>query len=111
MIHPTKRISLLVSGILFFLSAGAQSEKPSFTHADTLRGSMNAERTYDVLRYDITFTPDFENKSIRGQNTITYLDPGLTYLQLDLQVPLDIDSVIQDGKNLVFQREGNAFHI
>jgi aminopeptidase N len=111
MIHPAKRISFLVSGILFFLSAGAQTEKPSFTHADTLRGSMNAERAYDVLKYDITLTPDFENKSIRGKNTITYLDPGLTHLQIDLQIPLEIDSVIQDGKNLEFQREGNAFHV
>ena len=32
-------------------------------------------------------------------------------MQIDLQVPLEIDSIIQDGQTLEFQREGNAFHV
>jgi aminopeptidase N len=111
MIHQAKRISVLLAFTLVFISARAQSDLPVFTRADTLRGSLNAERAYDVLKYDISFTPDFENKSIRGKNTITYTDSGLKTLQIDLQEPLEIDSIIEQGKNLVFKRDGNTFHV
>jgi aminopeptidase N len=112
MIHQAKRISSLsLIWSLFLILANAQTVKPHFTHADTLRGSMNAERAYNVLKYEIEFAPDFENKSIRGKNTISYLDSGLYEMQIDLQEPLDIDSIIQDNQSLPFTREGNAFHI
>src|SRR5450432_3051934 len=75
MIQHTKRISILtIICNLIFLLAGAQQEKPKFTRADTLRGSMNAERAYNVIKYDISFTPYYANKSISGKNTITYVD-------------------------------------
>src|SRR5579862_7137366 len=124
MIHQAKKISLLTLLCnLFLFTAMAQNEKTQFTHADTLRGSLNSERRYDVLKYDISFTPDFENKSIRGKNIITYRDssytmqannPGLQQIgviQIDLQEPLQIDSIIQDDLKLEFKREGNVFHV
>jgi aminopeptidase N len=112
MIHPAKRI--LFSVLLYTLcalSVTAQSEKPLFTRADSLRGSLNPERAYDVLKYDISFTPDYQNKSIMGSNTITYIDSCLQFMQIDLQVPLEIDSIIQNNKKLPFTREGNVFHV
>ncbi len=112
MIHQAKRISSLsIICTLFLLFASAQEKKPKFTRADTLRGSLNAERAYNVLRYDISITPDFENKSIQGKNTITYIDSGLKTMQIDLQVPLEIDSIIQNKGKLAFTREGNVFHV
>jgi aminopeptidase N len=112
MIHQAKRkYILIVICNLILLIARAQPAKPVFTEADTLRGSMNAERAYNVLKYDIVFTPDFEQKSIQGRNTITYIDSGLDKMQIDLQLPLEIDSIVQDGRKLDFQREGNAFHL
>lgn len=112
MIHQAKRISSLsIICTLFLLFATAQQEKPKFTRADTLRGSLNAERAYNVLKYDISITPDFENKSIQGRNTITYIDSGLKKMQIDLQVPLEIDSIIQYEGKLAFTREGNVFHV
>ncbi len=112
MIHQAKRISSLsIIWTLFLLFASAQDKKPNFTRADTLRGSLNAERAYNVLKYDISITPDFENKSIQGRNTITYLDSGLKTMQIDLQVPLEIDSIIQYEGKLAFKREGNVFHV
>jgi aminopeptidase N len=112
MLQPAKRISAIyfICTLLIF-SAFAQNDKPKFTHADSLRGSLNPERAYNVLKYDISFTPDYENKSIRGWNSITYIDSGLSTMQIDLQVPLLIDSIVQEGHNLIFQREGNAFHV
>jgi aminopeptidase N len=111
MIHQAKRISGLLFFTIFILFTRGQPGQPVFTHADTLRGSMNAERAYNVLKYDITFTPDFENKSIRGKNVITYTDSGLNTLQIDLQEPLEIDSITEQGRQLNFIREGNAFHV
>ncbi len=61
------------------------------------------------------------NKSIVGINKITYIDPVYTdqkkvpdlkstgFLQIDLQEPLVIDSILQDDQKLEFKREGNAF--
>jgi aminopeptidase N len=118
MIQQTKRNSILaIVCNLIFLLAGAQQEKTKFTHADTLRGSMNAERAYNVTKYDISFTPDY------GKNTITYIDSTTLknsrdsressegMIQIDLQEPLGIDSIIQYGQKLEFKREGNVFHV
>ena len=68
MIHQAKKIFIFTSFCnLFFLFALAQENKPQFTRADTLRGSMNAERAYNVLKYDISFTPDFEYEIDSGK--------------------------------------------
>ena len=79
MSQQAKKISLLslICNIMF-LAAAAQNDKIQFTHADTLRGALNSERAYDVLKYDISFTPDFDNKFIQGKNTITYKDSSFS---------------------------------
>ena len=49
------------------------SEKPHFTHADTLRGTITPQRAWwDVLQYDIMVQPDFNTKSIQGKTSIQY---------------------------------------
>ncbi len=111
MIHQTKWISLIVIGTLSFFLADAQKDTLQFTRADTLRGSLNPERSYNVLKYDITIEPDYETESVIGKNTITYVDSGLHIMQIDLQEPLKIDSIISGGRKLGFQREGNVFHV
>jgi len=85
------------------------SGKKKFSRQDTLRGSINPERSWwDVLRYDISVTPNYQQKSIEGICKITfkikktgnpskdinaYLDKEVN-MQIDLQKPLQIDSVI-----------------
>jgi aminopeptidase N len=108
------RIAILfILSVLFLSTANAQrgDTVPVFTHADTLRGSLNPERAYNVLRYDISITPDYVNRSLAGKNSITYLDSGLSYMQIDLQPPLEIDSIVQNNRKLFFRREGNVFHV
>jgi len=89
--------------IVLFIATNAMAQlgaaKNQFTHADTLRGSLNENRDWwDVLRYDITVKPDIENKTIEGKCIITCkaIKQGKT-LQIDLQSPLIIDSVINAG--------------
>ncbi|UOB17857.1 M1 family metallopeptidase [Abyssalbus ytuae] len=109
-----KKIVSLNLILLAVISAQAQ-EKP-FTHADTLRGSITDERAWwDVMRYDISVTPDFEKKYTTGFNTITYKVVRKKHpdvMQIDLQQPLVIDSIIYDQKqSLKFNREGNVYHV
>jgi aminopeptidase N len=93
----------------------AQSPPAIPTHADTLRGSLTPERTWwDVQRYDITICPDFLQKTTVGDDLITYKVVGNVQpaMQLDLQAPLHIDSIILNGSDrLAFQQEGNAWHV
>lgn len=86
-----------------------------FTRADTLRGSITPARAWwNVKRYDIQITPNFTEKSTTGANLITYQVVSQTQpsMQIDLQAPLVIDSVILDNQTpLRFRQEGNAWHI
>jgi aminopeptidase N len=107
--------------ILHVSVAQPLSKKTVFTHQDTLRGSIGPERAWwDVLRYDLSITPDYDNKTIAGRTTIQYkVLPNQTsdYLQIDLQQPLKIDTIFYDNKLYInypgkpFYNEGNVWHI
>ena len=83
-----------------------------YTHADTLRGSYTtpARAWWDVTFYDLHVVVSPADSSVRGYNGITYrvLGPGRE-LQIDLMVPLSVDSMVQDGGPVAFRRDGNAF--
>ncbi len=94
----TKLRLFTLVGLFFSVVSFGQllEKKEAFTHADTLRGSLNENRTWwDVLRYDIHVQPDYTTKTIVGMTTITFkvLKPERT-MQIDLQVPLMIDSIL-----------------
>jgi aminopeptidase N len=92
--------------------AGAQAPKV-FTRADTLRGSDGPARSWwDVEFYDLHVAVNPADSTIRGWNAITYrvLRPGRE-MQIDLQVPLRIDSIVQSGRKLAFRRDSNAFFV
>jgi aminopeptidase N len=94
-------------------SAAAQRRRAEFTHADTLRGSNGPGRSWwDASFYDLHVAVTPTDSSIRGYNAITYrvLKPAKE-MQIDLQVPLEADSIIQDGKSLTYRRDGNAFFV
>jgi len=82
-----------------------------FSHADTLRGSNTAERSWwDVSFYDLHVAVDPRDSTIRGWNGITYqvLQPSRA-IQIDLQEPLLVDSMVQEGRRLALRRDGNAW--
>ncbi len=89
------------------------NQKPVFTHQDTLRGSLNAERSWwDVLNYAISVEPDYENKTIKGSNDIHFkvLKPGKN-MQIDLQSPMELTSASWGNQSVSFSREGNVYHL
>ncbi|MDO6760100.1 M1 family metallopeptidase [Tamlana sp. 2_MG-2023] len=106
----------LIFSIVAFSSAEAQSlfsDHQNFSRQDSLRGSITPEREWWDLTYyhlDIKVEPD--SKFISGKNTIQYivLKP-YQVLQIDLQQPLKIIKVKQNGKLLRFKSEGNAHFI
>jgi aminopeptidase N len=111
------RIAFLFFGLSFsaihFCMAQDAGGKKKFTHADTLRGSINPERAWwDVMHYGIRVEPDYDKKFITGVNEIRFrvLQAGQA-MQIDLQEPMKIVSVNWKGAALKFTREGNAFHV
>lgn len=94
--------------VLLLLNNSAFSQE--FTRADTLRGSITPERAWwDVTYYDLKVTVNPSDKTIEGNNTITYkvLKPN-DVMQIDLQAPMKIDKIVQDGKEISYTSEGNA---
>lgn len=103
-------IPMLCMALLVTFTAGAQQK---FSRADTLRGSITPQRAWwDVINYDLHVQVNMEDSTFSGFNTITYkvLNPD-SLMQIDLQVPMVIDSVIQDKKSLSFTRDSNAWFI
>src|ERR1043165_2138959 len=106
--------SAVALSLLLTPTAGSQTApRPKFTRADTLRGSNGPARAWwDVTFYDLHVTVSPSDSSIHGSNAITYrvIKPA-TEIQIDLQVPMEIDSVLQDDRELKFRRAGNAFFV
>ena len=100
-------LSLLITNDLF-----AQS----FTQLDSLRGSITPERAWwNLQHYDLGVTVFPDQKSLVGKNTISYRIAAQQYdtlstnqsaginhkiMQIDLQPPMTMDSVVQNGQKL-----------
>ena len=98
---------------LMLLHNKSISQEYEFTKQDTLRGSITPERVWwDLTYYHLDIAVDLDNKFIKGSNTIEYkvLEPNKK-LQVDLQSPLKITKVEQNGKELTFSSEGSAHFI
>lgn len=108
-------LSTIISFSFFSVSCSAQplSSKKGFTAEDTLRGSLNANRTWwDVTHYAIMVEADIDKKSISGENKISFtaIESG-KLMQIDLQQPMKITMVSEGGKKLPFKRDGNIYLI
>jgi aminopeptidase N len=98
---------------LNFQSQGLMDEKNNFSRQDTLRGSITPERIWwDLTYYHLKVQVDPEKRYISGENTIKYtvLSANQT-MQIDLQAPLKMTKVTQDGKELAVLHDGNAHFV
>ncbi|SEW50571.1 M1 family metallopeptidase [Chitinophaga arvensicola] len=102
-------IPMLCMALMATLTAGAQQ----FSRADTLRGTITPQRAWwDVTSYDLHVQVNPDDSTFSGFNTITYkVLKTDSLMQIDLQVPMVIDSVVQDKKSLAFTRDSNAWFI
>jgi len=104
---------VLLTVSFFGFSQGLLSEKEKFNRQDTLRGSITPEREWwDLTYYHLDIDVNPNDKFISGKNTIQYevLKPYQT-MQIDLQSPMEITKVIQNGKELDVEHDGNAHFI
>ena len=103
------RLALLFS--IFSLTLYAQ--KYTFTHDDTLRGSITKERAWwDLQFYHLNTRINPADSTIGGGVTVRYkvIQPSQV-LQIDLQRPLTISKITQDGQELTYKRDGDAFFV
>ncbi len=89
------------------------NKSKTFTHADTLRGTYGPSRDWwDVLQYDLHVKFKIEDSTISGYNIIQFktLKKG-DLLQIDLQEPLIVDSILSGKDKVNFTKDGNAYFI
>src|SRR5215212_9461127 len=106
-------VALLASTVACHNVPGQAAEPKVFTRADTVRGSNGPGRAWwDATFYDLHVAVSPKDSSIRGYNGITYrvLEPAKE-MQIDLQLPLEVDSMVQDARTVTFGRDGNAFFV
>ena len=110
--RPLVVFSLLAVSVLAPATARAQGTT-TYTRADTLRGSNGPGRAWwDVAFYDLHVHVRPSDSSVAGWNGITYrVLRASQEMQLDLQAPLVLDSVVQDGRRLAARRDSNAYFV
>jgi len=105
------KVPLLVACVLMVVNVSAQNGK--FTHQDTLRGSITPERAWWDLKYyhlDVRVNP--ADSTLTGRNTIRYqVTQPSDIMQVDLQEPMIITGITEDGKPVLFTRDGNAWFV
>jgi len=114
MTYFSKTLAILVglfTSILLSSPILAQDSGVLATTKDSLRGSITAERAWwDVVFYDLNVTVQPEDSSITGYNNITYrVDKEPKRMQIDLQDPLTIDQITQNGQSLDYNRAKNSY--
>ncbi len=107
-------MKILITTIAFLiLGIVASAQKTEFTHQDTLRGSITPERAWwDLTYYHLSVKVDPADSSFTGSNLIQYkvIEPG-QLMQIDLQPPMEITKITQNGKKQKFVRDGNAWFV
>ena len=99
--------------LLSSFSSLSYSQDYNFTKQDTLRGSITPERSWwDLAYYHLNISVKPDEKKLIGSNTITYnVLKSSKKMQIDLQPPLKITKIEQNGKLLNFESIGNAHFI
>ncbi len=101
-------------GIMTYIPSIGQQQKEGFSHEDSLRGSITPERRWwDLKYYQLSVRVSPEGQTIEGSNIVYYqVISSHQRLQIDLQAPMQISSISQDGKLLKFQKDGaNAYMV
>jgi len=106
-------ITFLLLTITLSLNAQILSDKEgNYTEADSLRGSLRPERAFDVQKYHLKLKVEPEKQFISGSNTISFIaEENLSRIQIDLFENMQVDSILQQGKKLDYNRRYNAVFI
>ena len=106
------KISSLSFLILLLICLQNGLAQKQFSLKDSLRGSLNPSRMYDVKFYDLSIEFDIPEKKIQGicQMNIMATQEQQT-IQVDLFENLKVDKVLLDNKEQKFSRLYNTIQI
>lgn len=109
MIHH--RIIILMS--LLFTTMSLTSQDMIFERQDTLMGSHSVERKWwDLTHYELHARFDPNKKTISGKNKTTYkVVSPYQIMQIDLQAPMILDSVVQNNQRCFWKQKEDAYFI
>ncbi|SOD97293.1 M1 family metallopeptidase [Spirosoma fluviale] len=110
---PKTAITFRLITLVLLLPFLASAQRYEFTHDDTLRGTITPERAWwDLAFYHLTVRVQPTDSTLSGSTLIRYrvLKPGQT-MQVDLQRPLKVMRVEQDGQSLAVRQDGNAYFV
>ncbi|MCL1676225.1 M1 family metallopeptidase [Elizabethkingia meningoseptica] len=109
--------AFLLSGIIGYgqnKDAFGKTEH-TFSKQDSLFGSNTKYRDFwDVKKYDIEAEPNFAQKSVKGNNRISFTitrDVKNPTFQIDIQQPMKTSNVMSDFEISSQKREGNFLFI
>ena len=107
------KFPIFISIKLFLFSITGFCQTPDFTHQDTLRGTITQERMWwDLTYYHLNIIVNPTDSTITGKNTIEYrVLETHKLMQIDLQPPMQITKIYQQGKAVSYKRDGNAYFI
>ena len=97
--------------VLFLLPVGIYAQ--TFTHQDTLRGSITPQRAWwDLSYYRLAVKVNPADSTLSGTNVVGFIaiEPG-EVMQIDLQYPMQITKAQFEEKPLSYERVGNAYFI
>jgi len=106
------KYNLLLVILFSFLTTNLIGQK-EFNKSDSLKGGLSKERTWwDLKYYHLQTKVSPDKKYISGSNLIQYevLKPHQV-MQIDLQQPMKIDSIVQNGEQLKFKTQFDAHFI
>ena len=98
----------------FVIKTNAQFQYPPvFNHQDSLRGTITPEREWwDLTYYHLSVNVNPADSTISGSNLISYrVLKANQKMQIDLQPPMKINKITQNGVEQEFERDGNAWFV
>jgi len=90
-----------------------QQQHGEITHQENLRGSITAERSWwDLTHYHLDIKVDPKARTISGTNTMKYkVLAEQKRLQIELQAPMNLEKVVQNGKAVSIEKDGYSYFI
>ncbi|MEJ6735511.1 MAG: M1 family metallopeptidase [Flavobacteriales bacterium] len=106
-----RHLTVIITFLTLFCNVSFGQNK--FSHQDTLRGTITPERAWwDLTYYHLSVAVNIKKKTISGSNLIQYkVLESKQALQLELQEPLKINRVVQNGKELEFTKDGYSYFV
>ena len=112
-INNSFKMKKITTTLLLAIGLSSYAQQHNFTEQDSLRGSITPERSWwDLNFYNLSVEVKPEEKFISGSNIIRYtVLEEQQRLQVDLQPPLIIEKITQEGENLKWESNGNAHFV